>query len=228
MHRVSVVPENAEIVRRRAHPRESADSVVGINGTRGIAVFRHAPYTLYRAVRRDESLYYVHVDVPVVLKRHGYHIDAEIFTYRKMTVVARNETNKLDFARLVPRQSSSEPELHALLNEIIHYIKTGIIADQYFSDVHFEKLRKQSSQFDDAVDTAVVSGVEALFRDKIAVGKHRKHIGRNVELLFRRFPPRHIEREFFRLKSAVIFQFFRIDFFGLFFCYSEIFHTAPP
>ena len=95
-----------------------------------------------------------------------------------MTIVTGDKADEFDFAEFVPGQSAADAELHCLLDEIVHNIQARSVRDKHHFFVDVKKRGKQFFHFGNAVKTAVISDVHAVFRDKRRVCVY--HIEHNV------------------------------------------------
>ena len=101
MNGISVIPEDAEIVRCGGHGCQLAHDLIAIRNAARIGILWHAPDALHRSIIRHEFLDHVHVGTIFV---HGNrdHLDAECLGHAEVTIIARNRAEELHFFKLAP------------------------------------------------------------------------------------------------------------------------------
>ena len=95
VHRVRVVPKDAEVGRRGRHRHQRLAHLGAVGGPGGVGVRRYAPHALDLWICCYE--FCTHLDVGAVrVHRHGDHLDAVGLGDGEMPVVARGRAQELD------------------------------------------------------------------------------------------------------------------------------------
>ena len=193
MHAIGVVPEDTEIFRGALHRRQAAYRFVGIHGSRGIGVLRHAPDAFHRRVGCRDALHLIHIG-PGFRHLHGDHLDAQLFADGEMTIVARGGADPCGFRQGFPSGCAQVSVQHAVAHEVIHDVKAGIAEHAYAFGVVVHDGRHKALRLGNAVHDAVVAAVGAVFGEKIDgrihTVEHRKAQG---QLVGPRFSSRHVQ-----------------------------------
>ncbi len=204
---VSVVPEYPEILRGGSQRGKSSHDLVAVSHSVGIGIFRNAPDTLYRFIRRDEFFDDVHIR-SVFEQRHVDHVDAETLGHGKMSVIAGNDAEERDPVILRPRFFGAEDTCeHRVRKRVVHQFQRRTVSRDDHVGSNSHKIRENTFHLGYAVKNAVVSQIDAALAVTVLVRDYirEKRFGK-IELIGTRLSSRHIERKPARL-VLLIFLF---------------------
>ena len=143
VHAVGVVPEDAEIGRGRGHLDQATHGVLAKGDARGVGILGHAPDTLDGIVGGNEALDLVHVGA-IIGHRDGDILDTQVGGDAKVTVVAGNRAQELDFLAVV-RGLVSLPRLAAARTAAPKHAG-DIVLDQKARRTQYERLLGRATQ----------------------------------------------------------------------------------
>ncbi len=203
VHAVGVVPEDAEVLRRRLQPGEAADRFVGERDAGRVLVFRHAPDALHGRVLH-RLLDGVHVGA---FRRHrdGNKVEAEILRNGKVAVIAGRGAQKAQVLLLAPRPAPRKAVRHPARDGVEHHVQAGVSPHNHVFLVHFHHIRKQAPHLRKAVGQAVVAAVVPGGGPVVGRGIQRvQHRRGEPELVAPRLAARHVQAQLLRLKIPVL------------------------
>ena len=211
MHRVGVVPHDAEVVSRALHAGEAPHDFVGIRDAAGVRVFRHAPDTLHTLVGSGDALDFIHVGA-VDAKRDRNHLEPEMLGDREMAVVAGHKADPFHGIVLAPRFRAQRTEGPEPRHRVEHHGQRRVAADNDVFRLVVEQIGHQAPCLGQPFKHAVVAAIGAVFGD--AIGRRcqkRQHGHRQIELVGAGLSARHVQAEVagFRLGVALAYAFFQ-------------------
>ncbi len=205
MHRIGIVPEDAEILCRGLQVRKPSHSLIGIGIALGIGILGHTPDPFDALVLRHKLFHHVHVGT---LGRHGHknHLNAEMLRDGKMSVVTGHRTQKFHLLQSAPGRTSHNPVGHGAGNGIIHNIQAGVAVYNHIFRTDTHDVCHHMLCLNQAVQNAVIADIHALLTFHVGSGvQDIKDIHPHVQLGHGRFAPGHIQ---FQSLSLRIFKFF--------------------
>ena len=195
MNGVSIIPEDAEIVRCGGHGCQLAHDLIAIRNTAWIGILRHAPDALHRSIIRYEFLDHVHVRAIFV---HGNrdHLDAECLGHAEVAIVARNGAEELHFFKLAPGSCAQRAEHPAAHDSVIHDVQARVAEHDHVLRVIIKHRSHEHLRFLDAVQDAVIAQVSASFINTFGGRRNDiEHGHAQIQLVFRGLAASHIERK---------------------------------
>ena len=128
MYGVGIIPHNTEVGGGTLHRGKTAHRFRRIGDTRGVAVLRHAPYTLYGRIQ-GKALHLVHIGA-VFGHFDGDHLYTKRLTDAEVAVIAGGRA-KEDHALLAyPRTGGIAGAVqHRACNGIVHQVQAGVAAN---------------------------------------------------------------------------------------------------
>ncbi|COW27815.1 Uncharacterised protein [Mycobacterium tuberculosis] len=204
MHRIRVVPEQAEVRCRRPHLDESANRFPGIGDARRVAEDRYRPHPLDGWV--DGNQFFDQIDVGPILQ-HGYrdHLDAHGLGDGKVPVIAGDRAQEFDAVLLLnprPRRVHAAIQ-HGEGDDVVHQFQAGVVARDQVGHCDAEQFGEDSPQARQAVLATIVAGVGAL-RVAVVVSGQAQQLVRQVELLCGWFAAGEIQSQLHALKRRII------------------------
>ena len=203
VHRVGVVPQDAEIGRRRLQRREPPDGLVGIGLAARVRVLRHAPDALHRRV---DGLAFDRRHVrPLPRHRDRDHADAEALAQGEVAVIARDGAEDRDRLLLRPRPRAAGHALQQRVDEhVVHQREARIVGDHDLLRRRAEHRREQRAGLGQALEVAVIARVGAVLGGGVPVAGQRQHLGGEVELIGGGLAAGHVELEALRFQGFVL------------------------
>ena len=117
---ISVIPDDAEILRACLHGCHTADDFVRISFSFRIGILRHTEHAFDCRVLHD-LFQQLHIRA-VLQHRDVDHLDPKIFAHAEMSVVTGHRAGKLHLIELAPR-GAARAVRHALGNIVKHHIQ---------------------------------------------------------------------------------------------------------
>ncbi len=99
----------------------------------------------------------------------------KVITNRKMPVVSRHGTNKLDLPLFLPRLAVAYAVRHVSRDVIKHHRKAGVATDDDLVLIHIHYISKNLFHFWNTVQIAVVAAVDARIGNIILRQIHFQH-----------------------------------------------------
>ena len=194
MHRISVVPKDAEVGRGGLEGSDAAHNLVGIGDTRGIGILGYAPHALDRGIAAHQSLDLIHVRA-VVANGYGHVADAITLGDCEVAVIARARAEELHLALNAPRRVSADALGIGVHHHVMHEVEARRACHDHVLRVHAQKLCRETSGGGKAIGEAVVIGGGSLIHEFRLAGQKVQHRTREVGLLGTRLASRHVELE---------------------------------
>jgi hypothetical protein len=192
MHRVGVVPQDAEVGRSGLQRGEPPHGLVGIGLAARIRVLRHAPDALHRRVG-GLALDDIHVR-PLPRHRDRDHADAEALAQGEVAVVAGHGAEDRDRLLLRPRPLPAGHALQQGVDEhVVHQREARIVGDDDLLRPGPEDGGEQGAGLVQALEITVVARIRAVLGGGVAVARQRQHLGGEVELIGGGFAAGHVE-----------------------------------
>ena len=193
MDRISIIPEDPEILCCRLQGRKTLYCLIRIGIALRIGIFRHTPDSLNSRITIYIFFYQIHVRAILC---HGNidHFNSKLLCNGKMSVISWYRAQKLNLIQLAPRGTAHYAKKHGSCNCIIHNIQTCIAAYDHLICRNAKHIANQLFCLRNAVQQSIVSAVNAAFCFQVCIRmNHIKKVPFHIKLCRRRLSTRHIK-----------------------------------
>ena len=192
VHRVSVIPHDAEIRSCGLHLCKLAAHLLGESHACRVAENRHRPHALHRRILHQIT---DHIHVGAVVK-HGnrQHLETKMFGDGEVPVVARDRAQPLHYRLILPRTGGiiSPPNVGGH-DQVKHNVQARRIPRIHLINGNAQQLRINLTDILNTSQTTIVTAIRAIRRPEITGSGQAKQLVGEIQLLGRRLPPSQIQ-----------------------------------
>ena len=209
MHRIGVIPKDAEIGSGSLHRSQARNGLVGVSDSIGIRILGNAPHTLNGSIICNELFNRIHIGTRGGHSDHD-HFDADRLADAKVTVVAGRGAKEGDLFLAAPRaRAIAHAVNHSAHDLVIHQIERGVSCNDEVFCRNIEQIRKESFCLGNAAEQAIIAAVDAILGVAIHARIHTvEQIVHQVKLVGAGLAAREVKGKTFCLGFFVfVFQF---------------------
>ena len=224
VHTVRIVPEDAEVLGRRAEPCEPAHRLIRVAVSLRVGILGHTPDALDGFILCDQLFHHIHIRTRLA-HRNRNHINAKILGDAEVSVISRHRAEEFHPIQLAPGRIAHDAVCVRSGDRVIHDIQRGIAVYDDVGRIILHHLPHQLLGFLNAVEHAVIAAVCAVRAGQIRITRQNiHHFHGQIQLLPAGLSSCHIEVQFHTLilmidlfhllifRSQFLFRHFRVWF----------------